>query len=400
MIYNLSRPRKILYVIRGVPWAEWTNSGFTRHLCISLKESGCLYGGINCDALNGWELHGESFLCKQVRRVKRRIGVQPKRWSCERDGYLGRLLHSLPPQTPVVYHYILPEIDPSLSLRRFLFQDLSLYDAVRTQSYGHIGLTPEQVEQKAQLLRRAYEQVEGILTYSTYAADSLTRDFGFPRERITAIGCGPARSIGGIPTLERYEAGRILFIGRRWEQKGGPILVKAFEIVHKALPHTTLHIVGPSCPPDDLIGKEGIRFHGLVDNKTLRLLFADSSMFVMPVICEAWGMVFTEALDAGLPIAGFNEWALPDIVEDGQSGLLTSTISQEGLAEIMIEILNCPERMLRMAHHGQRRYREFLQWNHVRDRLLAHVLPEVVHEGIVKPLNSRITTNEQEGITQ
>ena len=113
-------------------------------------------------------------------------------------------------------------------------------------------------------------------------------------------------------------------------------------------------------------------------------------MFVMPAVCEAWGMVYTEAADSGMPIAGFREWAMPDIVEDGHSGILTEDRSAKGLADVMIEMLRDPERMLAMGRLAQRRCREVLDWSHIYDRTIEHIVPEVLNGRAVTPLGTKL----------
>lgn len=389
MCASRNRPTQILYVARRSPWGTWTNSGFTRRLCGGLRDAGCLYGAIDCAARTGLELQGERWLPKQLRRVRRRWRIPYRKWADERSGYLGRLLRRLPPQTPVVYHYVIPKPDPGLPIRRFYFQDLTVYDAVNTQSYGYDDFSETGIQETAEICREAFDKADGVLTFSSYAADSIARDFGTDRSKIAAIGCGPARSRGGEPSLERYEAARILFVGRRWERKGGPLVLEAFQKVREAVSHATLHIAGPSTPPPGVDGTEGVEFYGMTSDETIARLFTESSMFVMPAVCEAWGMVYTEAADAGMPIAGFRQWALPDVVDDGRSGRLTDDHSPEGLASAMIEMLQDPERMLEMGRMAQRRCREVLDWPHVRDRAIAHIVPEALNGRTARPLAAR-----------
>lgn len=96
-------------------------------------------------------------------------------------------------------------------------------------------------------------------------------------------------------------------------------------------------------------------------------------------MCEAWGIVDVEAADAGLPIADFDPWVLPDVVEYGRTGHFTSDQTSEGLADVMIEMLDDPERMLEMGRHAQLRSRQILDWPHVLNRFLSRVSPEALN---------------------
>ena len=386
--------QRILLVGNGNPWLPWSNSGFLRAACESLRRRDLLYGAIPYFAKSGRELGGVGALGRMGHRVRARLGRSPRKtiWNSEREGFVGQLLHRLPPGSAVIYHYLAPEFDPELRLRRFLFQDLTVHDAVRTRSYGHQNLSEAQIQDKYERHRRAMEQADGILSFSTYGAESIARDFGVPREKITAIGCGPVRSRQPKrePTPERYAAARILFVGRKWERKGGPVLLDAFRHVREAIPHATLHIVGADVKPPAI---DGVCYHGLISDRQVGKLFAECSLFCMPAICETWGIAYVEAADSGLPIAGYDAWALPDIVEDGATGRLTSNHTADGLAEIIIEMLSDPERLLEMGRLSRRRVDEVLDWPFVIDRLLSRVLPEALQGREPPPLTRRIESS-------
>ena len=213
------------------------------------------------------------------------------------------------------------------------------------------------------------------MTFSTYGADSIASEYGYPREKITAIGSGPVRVFRGEPDLsaKRYEKGEILFVGRNWQRKGGPVLLEAFKQVRKSVPHATLTILGAKIEPPDV---PGVNYIGLASDEEVRRRFATASVFCMPAICETWGIVYGEAAWSGLPIAGFGAWAMPDIVEDGVSGMLTERMDEEGLAEVLIQMLTDYKRLRAMGEAAARRGREVLDWPMVLDRLTWRVWPE------------------------
>ncbi len=358
---------RLLYVAHGDPWSPWTSSGFLLNLCRGLQARGALYGAIGRHAITMAELHGPRPAWRFVHRVRRRLGLKGPRWNNERDGLIGKLLRRMPPGSPVIYQYMFPKFDESLPLRRFLFQDMTVRDAYETKSYGHHTLSEQEFQKKRLAQKRAIEAVDGVITFSTYAAESICHEYGYPREKTAAIGCGPVRSLGPEKlTLERYAAGRILFVGRNWERKGGPILLEAFREVRQQVPHATLTIVGPLERPTH---EPGVVFLGRVSDAEVRQAFTEASLFCMPAICETWGIVYVEAAHAGLPIVGFNMWALPDVVDDGQTGRLTEERTPNALARALVETLAEPERMVEMAKAARLRVHDHLDWHHVLERL-------------------------------
>ncbi len=381
--------RQILYITQCDPWDQWCTSGFVMTLCRQLKEKKLLLGAISSKWPCERHLLGPGMLGGLERRLRRtlRRKQQAAQWRDEREGAIAGLLRRLPPQTAVIYQYHLPEFDRDLPIARFLFQDITVRDAARTGGYGHDNMSKAVIERKCAAQREAIEQVDGVLTFSSYAAESISREYGYPRDRVTAVGAGPIRTIGIRPgtTVERYAAARILFVGRKWEPKGGPLLLDAFRKVRRVIPHATLTIVGPSVAPST---EDGIQFIGLTSNRRVLRLFSECSVFCMPSICETWGVVYTEAAHAGMPIVGFKAWAMPDVVDNGRTGRLTSGQTVEDLAGALIEVLQNPERMRAMGLAARQRVGEVLDWPHVVDRLLSRVLPEALNGRQARPLRT------------
>ena len=230
---------------------------------------------------------------------------------------------------------------------------------------------------------RMLSWVEIVVTPFSYAADFIAHDFGYPRERITAYGYGPTMSLTGIrpPSISRYAAANVLFVGRDWERKGGPLVFDALQHLRKKIPHATLTIIGPEIAP---VQSEGIRFVGFIDKTTEAGVqnsvsaCEEASVFCMPTHCEPWGLVFSEAVAAGLPIVSFNDWSLPDIVEGGVAGRLVERRDAITLAEALEDVLLDPSTALRMGQAAMRRPTGVLSWPQCFDRMLTRIRPEAM----------------------
>lgn len=72
-------------------------------------------------------------------------------------------------------------------------------------------------------------------------------------------------------------------------------------------------------------------------------------LFVLPTHQEALGTAFIEAAAMGLAAIGSNIDGVPEIVQDGQTGLLVPAQNGAALAEAIIALLADPERRLAMA---------------------------------------------------
>ena len=59
-----------------------------------------------------------------------------------------------------------------------------------------------------------------------------------------------------------------------------------------------------------------------LDARALGQQFAWADAFVLPSLAEGFGLVFTEALAAGLPVIGTDRTCLPDVITDGREGFI------------------------------------------------------------------------------
>ena len=83
-----------------------------------------------------------------------------------------------------------------------------------------------------------------VFTAAQQVADHVTRGYGIPADRVTAIGGGLNYPLSAIPDRAPSLQPTILFVGHDFERKGGDILVKAFQRVRAAIPDARLLLVG------------------------------------------------------------------------------------------------------------------------------------------------------------
>ena len=79
-----------------------------------------------------------------------------------------------------------------------------------------------------------------------------------------------------------------------------------------------------------------IQFAGLVPD--IEPEYQQADVFILPSRFEGYGMVFAEALSAGLPVIAAKAGAVPDVVP-GTAGLLVAPDDPEALAEAFISYL-------------------------------------------------------------
>jgi glycosyltransferase involved in cell wall biosynthesis len=125
---------------------------------------------------------------------------------------------------------------------------------------------------------------------------------------------------------------RILFIGRLDRQKGYDLLVEAARRLSEAV---DVRIVGSSVisKQKDLELPANVALLGWMNRPQIEAHLEAADLVVIPSHWEAFGLVALEAMRAAKPIVAFRVGALPEIVEDGVTGILSSPVSVESLVD-------------------------------------------------------------------
>ena len=216
--------------------------------------------------------------------------------------------------------------------------------------------------------RVVYNNAEFIFTTNENARKSLIDHYGVPPERIKTVGYG--LTIEGPGNFEKeYDGKTILFVGMDFERKGGFVLLDAFRQVRKEIPDAKLIIIGPN---KDIynIKEPGVESLGhLSDKHAIKDFYKKSSIFVMPSLCEPFGLVFLEAMAYKLPCIGTDRDAMPEIIQNGKNGFLVPMGDSQSLAEKIIFLLKNTSHMKQLGDHAQRYVREHFRWEKTTERI-------------------------------
>ena len=112
-----------------------------------------------------------------------------------------------------------------------------------------------------------------------------------------------------------------------------------------------------------------VTFLGEIARQALAVEYVGADCFCLPTVQEGFGIAFTEAMAAGLPVVACRAAAVPEVVEDGRTGLLVSPRSPEELAMAMDKVLGSAALRRELGDNGRRRV-EALDLDRVASRLL------------------------------
>lgn len=145
----------------------------------------------------------------------------------------------------------------------------------------------------------------------------------------------------------RYSPNQLVLLGRIIPFKGHMLALEALAEVRKTTPEFKLIIIGHG--DEDLIDKlkrfikennltENVEFLGYKSN--VYDFLVNSEIMLVPSIAEGFGLVFLEAMNAGLPIIGFNVPATNEIVKQNETGILIDAYDTGQMAGSIINLIN------------------------------------------------------------
>jgi glycosyltransferase involved in cell wall biosynthesis len=176
------------------------------------------------------------------------------------------------------------------------------------------------------------------------------------------------------PPGERWEGARggpVLFVGRFDRTKGADVVVRAFRELASVDPGRELWIVGPERPlhdggrvhdvasflaaelPDAAV-RARVRFLGPRTPAEIAGYRKQSACVVVASRFETFCLTATEAMMAGCPLVASNAGAIPEIVEDGRTGLLFRSGDPADLARARRQVLGDDDLARRLGGAARR----------------------------------------------
>jgi len=152
-----------------------------------------------------------------------------------------------------------------------------------------------------------------------------------------------ARVIAITEALKRFNVARVLLaISRLVPQKGLDVAVRALRRVREEEPRAVLVVLGEG-PERARLAGEGVYLPGRVGDVSAWL--ARAELLVHPARWEGFGLALLEAMLAGKPVVATRVSSIPEIVVDGETGLLVPPDDPEALAAAILRVLRDPGRL-------------------------------------------------------
>jgi glycosyltransferase involved in cell wall biosynthesis len=227
---------------------------------------------------------------------------------------------------------------------------------VHTRHHGEDPQSSPRALAACRLLSRA---IDRVVCVSHHGVAQAARE-GIDRRKLTAIanGIDTTRFATGGPRPD----GPAVVVARLSPEKDVATLLHALAIAVAEEPSFRLEVAGAGRCLDELKALAGalgldahVRFLGQVDD--VPALLARAAMLVLPSLMEGLSLTLLEAMAQGLPVVATRVGGTPEVVVEGQTGLLVPPAAPAELARAMLQLRRDPAAGRRMGLAGQHRAR-------------------------------------------
>lgn len=208
--------------------------------------------------------------------------------------------------------------------------------------------------------RWLWDKADHFIGNSKAMADKIMR-YGVREDQITTVINGLDPGFFCPPTEEKDPTKKIvLCVARLAPDKNHPTLVEAFKQVAAANPDAELWIVGNG--PDHSYINRLVMHSGVSDRikmfpgtRNPVPFYQQASILVLSSVKEGLPNAVLEGMSCGLPVVSTNVGGLPEVIVDGETGLLVPPRNPTELAKGINTLLSQKDLCERMGRAGRQR---------------------------------------------
>lgn len=183
--------------------------------------------------------------------------------------------------------------------------------------------------------------------------------------RIEVVRCGVDPRL--LPYRERTGQQRVVCVARLEPKKGHRDLLRAIALAKADVPGLSLDLVGEGAESDALVRlsdelglSDQVRFHGALSSRQVHALLYDCDLFVLAAVqtrvasfrtgyMDGIPVSLMEAMATGLPVVATSISGIPELVIDGQTGILVAAGDVQELASAIVRLCEDPALGVQLA---------------------------------------------------
>lgn len=217
-----------------------------------------------------------------------------------------------------------------------------------------------------------------IFVHGRRLKEQMIEEYNLPSRKIHVIPIGE-HNVAPFRKYEKQnvkiEENTILFFGRIWEYKGLEYLIKAEPLITEAIPDAKIIIAGA--------GENFKKYENMMVNRDQFIvynyripyeegvvLWQKCSLVVLPYIEASQSGVVPVAYGFKKPVVVSNVGAIPEIVDDGITGLIVEPRDSHALAEATIRLLKDKSLRIKMGEAGYEKLKRDLSWDKIAEKTI------------------------------
>ncbi|HEX7652029.1 MAG TPA: glycosyltransferase family 4 protein [Verrucomicrobiae bacterium] len=302
----------------------------------------------------------------------------------------GRRLQALPPVDAVLSATALPTAFLPGKVPLITYADATMRSLF--ESYPDHARMPAFSRRDAELIEgAAHVRASALIYASQWAANSAVQDYGVDARKVHVVPFGANLAvaptsqevIGAIASRDSAIL-RLVFIGREWERKGGPLAVAVTRQLNQLGCPARLTIIGatPKLSPAEA---EWVTQLGFIEKNAdgqarIHAELARSHFLLVPSQAECFGLVYCEASAYGVPSIAKDVGGVSSAVRNGRNGQLFGP--QAGAQEIAAwikEKTTSPLAYQTLACAARAEFEAELNWQVAGSRLVT-IIKQVVNK--------------------
>ena len=230
---------------------------------------------------------------------------------------------------------------------------------------------------------RVIRRLDGLVTVSKAAKEANILSYRIPEKSMKVIYNGVDTSIFRPLNLKRAENSLLLVTNTEDRKKGVLYLFQAMQHLPEEIKLTVVDEVKKRNYASVLIEEMGLQarvtFTGRLSTEDLVKQYNTASVVVVPSVYEGFGLPAAEASACAAPVIATSGGALPEVVANGESGLVVPPMDPEALAEAILALLSNPVLRESMGNKGRERVQQLFTWQKAAKEHTEYFL-EVINE--------------------
>lgn len=203
-----------------------------------------------------------------------------------------------------------------------------------------------------------------VVTISDFNRRHMVQKYGLSEPEVKVIHCGVDLSrFSFVPDRIQHDGMplRMLNVGRLVPIKAQDVLLDALDIVRRQGVYFRMDVIGGGELHDALVSQcealglcDLVTFHGAQPEAVVRSYLAKADLFVLSSRSEGLPVACIEALAVGTPVVATRIFGIPELIADGESGLLVPPNEPQALADAIIRAATDASLRSRMSTEGRK----------------------------------------------